>query len=61
LLTDISSGIPIAVPDGSWPDLASASKRMAALGTKETTTDDVIRSTLAGRSDLKLKPPEANA
>ena len=58
LLTDISAGIPIAVPDGSWPDLASASKRMGAFGTMETTTKDVIRSVLA-RPAAKAPLPQA--
>jgi nicotinamidase-related amidase len=52
-LTDISAGIPLSTPDGSWPDLASTCDRMAAFGTKEATTKDVIRSTL-GRRHLKI-------
>lgn len=42
VMTDVSRGIPITVPDGAWPDLDAATKRMAAFGTKETTTDEVI-------------------
>ncbi len=42
LMTDASRGITISVPGGAWPDLDSAAKRMAALGTFETTTEDVI-------------------
>ena len=54
LLTDISAGIPATVEGGAWPDLDSAFKRMAAFGTKATTTDEVIRSTLKGPNN---KPP----
>ncbi len=49
LLTDISAGIPDAfVPPGF--EVSTALNKMAALGTKQTTTDDVIRSTLTGRA-----------
>jgi nicotinamidase/pyrazinamidase len=42
LMTDVSRGIPIPVPGGEWPDLDAAVKRMAAIGTVETTTEEVI-------------------
>ncbi|MBN1626154.1 MAG: hypothetical protein JW944_06475, partial [Deltaproteobacteria bacterium] len=42
IMTDVSRGIPITVPGGAWPDLGSATKRMAAFGTVETTTDRII-------------------
>jgi len=56
LLTDISAGIPLEAPDGKWPDLTSASARMAAYGTETCTTDDVIRGTLKGRAAADLNP-----
>ncbi|MDD3029027.1 MAG: hypothetical protein PHS57_01910 [Alphaproteobacteria bacterium] len=49
-LTDISAGIPIATSDGSWPDLDSATTRMAAFGTTEATTEDVIRAAMKDRA-----------
>lgn len=42
IMTDVSRGIPISIPGGAWPDLDSAAKRMANLGTIETTSDEVI-------------------
>lgn len=44
LLTDISRGVPIAVPDGSWPDLSGAQARMARLGSKLGQSRDFITS-----------------
>ncbi|HEY2228047.1 MAG TPA: hypothetical protein VGI22_09975 [Xanthobacteraceae bacterium] len=46
LLTDVSYGIPIAKPDRSWPDLGTAPSRMASMGTKACTTEDVARDGL---------------
>ncbi|MEI7649736.1 MAG: hypothetical protein WCJ47_08535 [Methanomicrobiales archaeon] len=64
LLTDISAAIPIAIPDGSWPDMASALKRMSAVrATKETTTEDLIRSlakTHNRKTKWKLMPSPAH-
>ncbi len=60
LLTDISAGIPIVVPSGAWPDLATTVKRMESKGKQSCSTDDVIRSTLSG-SRSKHKRLEANA
>lgn len=48
LLTDISYGIPISVPDGSWPDLTAAPARMARQGTGTATTADVMAATQTG-------------
>ena len=42
-LSDISAGIAVSTPDGAWPDLASASSRMAQQGTQETTSVDFMR------------------
>lgn len=47
-MTDISPNIPISIPDGSFPDAANSLTRMAAYGTKQTVTGDVIRSMVRG-------------
>lgn len=49
LMADVSRGIPIPVPGGAWPDLYASAKRMAALGTVETTTEEVIAAMRRGR------------
>ena len=49
IMTDACRGIPVPVPGGAWPDLDAAPKRMAALGTTETTTDEVISAMLRDR------------
>lgn len=55
-LTDISYGIPIAVPDGSWPDLAGTEKRMKARGTDTRTTEDLLRAALKPQHGLPERP-----
>lgn len=43
LLTDISAGIDMQTPDGSWPDHATAGARMARMGTRACASADLLR------------------
>jgi hypothetical protein len=53
LLTDISRGIAAETPDKSWPDLAAALDRMAALGTQSRATKDFMPTSTFPENTLR--------
>ena len=55
LVTDLCRGVPVVIPSCQYPDYETSIPRMQALGTKLTTADDVIRSTLAGATPQALQ------
>lgn len=56
LVSDLTAGIPIAVPGGAWPDLAAAPARMEAAGTRSLQLDDLLRGGIPAARAARHEP-----